>query len=114
MEAPKIPSFFKNVKTSPRKFNFRSPYYKPMNDKLKDVKDRVDQETARAAGETGDYRRQISFNKKTKKQIRTSHYKWAMLRTVLIGIALVYILYRGILWAETTNFSTILDTIKDA
>lgn len=113
MEAPKIPSFFKNVKTQPKKFKFRSPYYKPVNENLREVKKRVEDEVQSKS--SGDHRKKkITFKKETRKQMRTSHYKWAMIRTVIIGVILVYLLYRGILWAETTDFSKILDTFKDA
>lgn len=113
MEAPKIPSFFKNVKTQPKKFKFRSPYYEPVNENLREVKERVEDEVQSKS--SGDLRKKkITFKKQTRKQMRTSHYKWAMIRTFIIGIILVYLLYRGILWAETTDFSKILDTFKDA
>jgi cytoskeletal protein RodZ len=97
----------------PKKFNFRSPYYKSMSGKLRDVKERVEDEVeSKDAGQLR--RKKITFKKQSRKQMRTSHYRWAMLRTVIIGIILVYLLYRGIIWAETTDFSEILDTFKDA
>ena len=113
MKAPRIPSPFRNVKTTHRRFEFRSPYFDPRRQELEERKRRIEEEVARERGEpVNPTSRRISIGKRRKDATRRQSLM-AMLRTVVILIVLVYLLYKGIQWAEGTDFAKVLNTFKN-
>lgn len=113
MKAPRIPSVFKNIKKDHRKFQFRSPHYKSKDKDLEQRRRRLESEVARERGEeVVDVPRRVTFDRR-RRTSRRRHGYMAMLRTLIILIVLVYLLYKGIQWAETTDFSRVLKTIQD-
>lgn len=113
MQAPKIPSFFRNVKTHHRKFKFRSPYYRPEERELAERKRRLEAEVARERGEIVETEpHKLSFSRR-RSEIRRKRGNWAILRTVAILIILTYLFFKGIQWAETTDFSKVLKILEN-
>ena len=101
MKAPKLRSLFRNVRTQPRQFSFKSRHTSEVREDWEDRKRRVEQDTPR----------NISFiNRRgdSKKAARK-----AMVRTLIIGTVLVYATYRMIVWAETTEWGPVLEFIRD-
>lgn len=110
MKVPRF--FFRNVRSEPRRFQFRSPYYRPEEDKIEERKKRLDAELARERGEeVHSFPGQISF--RSRRQKRKQSNLWATFRVVIILIILIYLLYKGLQWAETTDFGKVLDTFKN-
>lgn len=113
MQAPRLPSFFRNVKTQHRKFNFRSPYYRPEDHELAERKRRLEVEVAREKGEYVEVApRQVNFSRR-RGEVRRTRGNWAIIRTVLILIILIYLSFKGIQWAETTDFSRVLKILEN-
>lgn len=113
MRAPKFPSFFRNVKTDHRKFRFRSPHFDKKEQELEERRRRLEAEIARERGEPADgpYR-EIRFNRKRRQNKRRASY-WATLRFIAILLVLIYLLYKGIQWAENSDFSRIMKILED-
>jgi hypothetical protein len=113
MEAPRLPSFFRNVKTQHRKFKFRSPYFRPEDREMAERKRRLEEEVAREKGEfTEPAPRQVNFSRR-RGEIRRTRGNWATIRTVIILIILIYLSFKGIQWAETTDFSKVLKILEN-
>jgi hypothetical protein len=113
MQAPRLPSFFRNVKTQHRKFSFRSPYYRPEDRELAERKRRLEEEVAREKGELVEAApRQVSFSRR-RGEVRRTRGNWAVIRTVIILIILIYLSFKGIQWAETTDFSKVLKILEN-
>ena len=101
MKAPKLRSLFRNVRTQPRQFSFKSRHTSEVREDWEERKRRVEQ----------DIHRSISFRNRrgdSKKAARK-----AMVRTLIIGAVLVYATYRMIIWAETTEWGSVLEFIRD-
>lgn len=113
MKAPRIPSPFRNIKTSHRRFAFRSPYFDPRKRELDERLQRIEEEVARERGEpVNSAPRKISIGNRRSHATRKQSYT-AMMRTVVILIVLVYLLYKGIQWAEGTDFAKVLNTLQN-
>lgn len=113
MRAPKFPSFFRNVKTDHRKFRFRSPHFDPKDEELEARKKRIEAEVAQERGESVDEAyREIRFNRKRRQKKRKSGYM-AMVRFLAILMVLIYLLYKGIQWAENSDFSRVMKILED-
>lgn len=113
MKAPRIPSLFRNVKTSHRRFEFRSPYFDPRERELEERKRRIEEEVAREKGESpANPPRKISIGKR-RADVTRRQSLMAMARTLIILIILVYLLYKGLQWAEGTDFGKVLNTLQN-
>ena len=101
MKAPKLRSIFRNVRTKPRQFSFNSRHTNEVREDWEDRKRRIEQGLPT----------KVSFGKR-RGSSRVAARK-AMLRTLLIGALLVYATYRMIIWAETTEWGSILEFIRE-
>lgn len=101
MKAPKLRSIFRNVRTNPRQFSFKSRHSNEVREDWEDRKRRIEQGLPT----------KVSFGK-LRVSSRAAARK-AMLRTLLIGALLVYATYRMIIWAETTEWGSILEFIRE-
>ena len=111
MEAPKVRSPFRNIRTEPRRFTFKSPLYDPK--KMK-IEERLSQLEAEASGELADvytHRRKIDF--KRRRALQTHESKGRILRFVAILIGLLIGLYYGLEWADKTDFMKSLNLFKN-
>lgn len=113
MRAPKFPSLFRNVKTDHRKFRFRSPHIDTKEQELEARRKRLEAEVARERGEEIDESyREIRFNRRRRQIKRKSGYM-ATLRFLVILVVLIYLLYKGIQWAENSDFSRVMKILED-
>ena len=111
MRVPRI--FFRNVPAEPKKFKFRSPYYDPQKEEIEKRRKRLEHEVAQAAEYGGDTPlRNISFDRKRRAESKKDG-RYAMLRTMGILIVLIYLLFKGIQWADKTDFGNIIDIFKN-
>ena len=101
MKAPKIRSLFRNVKTQPRQFSFKSRHNSEVREDWDERKRRVEEGLPR----TISFRNRRGDSKKAARK--------AMVRTFIIGALLVYVTYRMIIWAETTEWGSMLEFIRD-
>ena len=101
MKAPKLRSLFRNVRTQPRQFSFKSRHTSEVREDWEDRKRRVEQDTPRS----------ISF--RNKRIVTKIAARKAMVRTLIIGTVLVYATYRMLVWAETTKWGPVLEFIRD-
>ena len=113
MEAPKLRGMFRNVRTRPRSFVFKSRHLSDDPPEWGERKRRIESEVARERGETIPLETEAStirFRKGT--SVRKSARK-ANLRVILIGVVLLWITWKMIVWAETTEFGKIIEFIRD-
>ena len=101
MKAPKLRSIFRNVRTKPRQFSYKSRHTTEVREDWEDRKRRIEQGLPT----------NISFGKR-RESVRNAS-RSAMIRTAIIGAILVYATYRMILWAETTEWGKMLEFIRD-
>ena len=101
MKAPKLRSIFRNVRTKPRQFSFKSRHTNDVREDWEDRKYRIEK----------GFPTKVSFGKR-RFSSRAATRK-AMLRTLFIGALLVYVTYRMIIWAETTEWGSILEFIRE-
>ena len=120
MQAPRLRSMFRNVRTEPRRFEFKSRHLPDLDAKWAERKDRVQAELAREDGVDVSSQRPIRFGKTSqlgktsqrRNQIKGARY--AMLRAAMIAAVLVWLAWKGIQWVETSDFSGVLKWMEDA
>lgn len=101
-------SLFRNVKTKPKQFEFKSRHLPEVREDWEERKRKVEQEVS------GDYvpgSRKIEFTRRRVSNKQAS--RKAMFRTMLIGAVLMYVAYRMIIWAETTQWGNLLEFIRE-
>ena len=101
MKPPKLRSLFRNVRTQPRQFSFKSRHISEVREDWEERKRRVEQDTPRS----------ISFRNRRGDSNKAA--KKAIVRTLIISAMLVYATYRMIVWAETTKWAPVLEFIRD-
>ena len=101
MKAPKLRSLFRNVRTEPKKFKFKSRHLPDVREDWEERKRRVEQGLPSS----------FSFSKRRKGARKARRN--AFLRTMLIGALLVYVAYQLILWTETTEWGSMLEFIRE-
>ena len=119
MEAPKLRSMFKNVRTEPRRFAFRSRHLPDVREEWVERKRRVEAEVLGQSLDGGG--RGISFRKgngviddraeRRRSAIRGA--RRAALRAALIGIFLCWLAYQGILWLEGSEFANLMNSLQN-
>ncbi|MDA0728481.1 MAG: hypothetical protein O3B70_02935 [Bacteroidetes bacterium] len=117
MKAPKLRGPFRNVRTEPRTFAFRSRHLPEVKPEWEERKKRVE---AEVLGER-EGRRTIQFARGGRSQegrtarraaaVRAS--RMAALRAGAIAVVLIYMTYRAILWVENQNFGGMLEFMKE-
>jgi hypothetical protein len=119
MKAPRLKSMFRNVKDKPRSFSFQNRHTDGKRSDWDERMHRVESEVGRDKGEEEEEEPIAAprINIKRKRHAnRTSAKKAAriaMIKTLLIGTVLLYVTYRLIVWAETTEWGEMLEFIKD-
>jgi len=120
MEAPKLRSMFRNVRTEPRRFSFRSRHLPQLKAEWVERKRRVESEVL---GETIDGNpRGISFRGATMREVLSDRderrraavqgARRAALRAALIGVFLCWLAYRGVLWLEGSEFAEMMKALE--
>ena len=101
-------SLLRNVRTKPKQFEFKSRHLPEVREDWEERKRKVEQEVS------GDYvpgSRKIEFIRRRVSNKQAS--RKAMFRTLLIGAVLMYVAYRMIIWAETTQWGNLLKFIRE-
>ena len=101
MKAPTLRSIFRNVRTKPRQFSFHSRHTNEVREDWEERKRRIEQGLPT----------KVRFG--MRRGSSRSAARKVMLRTLLIGVLLVYAAYRMIIWAETTEWGSILEFIRE-
>jgi hypothetical protein len=122
MQAPRLRSMFRNVRTEPRRFEFKSRHLPDLDTKWTERKERIVAELVNDGRVVGVGQRPIRFRKsghpnegrsaQRRSQIKGARY--AMLRAAMIAAVLVWMAWKGIQWVETSDFSGILKWMEDA
>lgn len=116
MQAPKLRGMFRNVRTNPRSFVFKSRHLSDDRPDWDERKRKIEQEIAR---ERGDMPQDIGAPSKIRfnRNFRSNSVKKSALkanfRVVLIGVVLLYVTYKILLWAEETEFGKMLEFIRE-
>ena len=118
MEAPKLRGMFRNVRTKPRTFVFKSRHLPDGRPEWDERKRRIDAEVANEKGENipeSNRVSDISFRRRSRanKDTVRKNARRANIRVVLIAVVLVYVAYRILLWTEQTEFGKMLEFIRD-
>lgn len=120
MEAPKLRSMFRNVRTEPRRFAFRSRHLPDAREEWVERKRRVEAEVFGEPLDGGP--RGISFRKGKGDEVLSDRAerrraairgaRRAALRAALIGAFLCWLAYRGILWLEGSDFANLMNSLQ--
>ena len=115
MKAPKLRGPFRNVRTAPRTFSFKSRH-------LPDVRPEWEQRKRRVEAEVlgSDAPRTIQFRqggkdaagRAARREASIRARRMAALRAAGIAAALVYLTYRAVLWLEAKDYGTFLDFMQ--
>ncbi|MBL6866063.1 MAG: hypothetical protein ISQ97_03090 [Flavobacteriales bacterium] len=122
MQAPRLKSMFRNVRTTPRRFDFKSRHLPELDEEWQARKSRVEQEVS--VSNDGDAnRREIRFRSPRKatsgqrteqRHQQIAGARRAMLRAALIALALIWLAWKGIQWVEQSDFSRVLKWMENA
>lgn len=112
-------SMFRNVRTEPRRFEFKSRHLPDVKEEWLERKRRVEQEVLGASNAQSPA--QIRFRKgsspvdsrRERRQASIRDSRRAMIRAVLIAGVLFYVAYRGLQWVEENDFGGIIEAIKN-
>lgn len=121
MEAPKLRSMFRNVRTEPRRFAFRSRHLPDVREEWTERKRRVEAEVLGEPLDGG--ARGISFRKGKGDEVLSDRAerrraairgaRRAALRAALIGAFLCWLAYQGILWLEGSEFANLMNSLQN-
>ena len=117
MKAPKLRGPFRNVRTEPRSFKFKSRHLPEARPEWEERKRRVEEDVF---GASQDAPRPIRFRQGGKSSdgraarraasVRAS--RMAALRAAGVALVLVYLTYRAILWIESQDYGGFLQFMK--
>ncbi|MEZ7837567.1 MAG: hypothetical protein QMB09_06705 [Flavobacteriales bacterium] len=113
MEAPKLRGMFRNVRTKPRSFVFKSRHLSDDPPQWGERKRRIESEVAMELGERVPEQNTASSIRFRKGGSVRNGARKANVRVVLIGVVLLWITWKMIVWAETTEFGEMLEFIRD-
>jgi hypothetical protein len=113
MEAPKLRGMFRNVRTKPRSFVFKSRHLSDDPPQWGERKRRIESEVAMELGEKVPVQNTASSIRFRKGGSVRNGARKANVRVVLIGVVLLWITWKMIVWAETTEFGEMLEFIRD-
>ena len=119
---------FRNVRTEPRRFQFRSRHRSDLDPKWTERRERIEAQVAGAEASDEAPARPIRFrSNRTKSELMDGTSEWkerrlaqivgaryAMLRAVVIAAGLVWLAWRGMVWVETSDFSEVLKWMENA
>jgi len=105
---------FRNVRTEPRRFEFKSRHLPDLDAKWAERKERVEAELEPEEGEHASSQRPIRFGKSSQRRNQIKGARYAMLRAAMIAAVLVWLAWKGIQWVETSDFSGVLKWMEDA
>ena len=116
MKAPKLRGPFRNVRTEPRAFSFRSRHLPDARPEWEERKRRVE---AEVLGE-GDEPRSIQFRKggrgpsarAARREATIRSRRMAAIRAAGIAVALVYLTYRAFIWLEQKDYGKFLEFMQ--
>lgn len=133
MQAPRLRSMFRNVRTEPKRFEFKSRHLPDLDPKWETRKQQVEAEVAMESGESLDgaegVKRKIRFGQNNRRginhgkgetvsenprQAAIKSARFAMLRATLIAVVLIWLAWKGIQWVEQSDFSEVLKWIENA
>ena len=100
---------FRNVRNKPRSFSFKSRHTSEVREDWEQRKKKIESEVGESSENPSPSR--ISFRKRRASNRKATRN--AMLRTLLIGAVLMYLTYKMIVWAETTEWGEMLEFIRD-
>lgn len=122
MQAPRLRSMFRNVRTEPRRFEFKSRHLPELDEKWQERKARVEQHIS-AEEEGCSVPRTIRFrsnggtngNKRSEQRLQQiAGARWSMLRAAFIAAVLIWLAWKGIQWVERSDFSRVLKWMENA
>lgn len=101
MEAPKLPSFFRNVRRNPRRFEFKTRHYDPKKAELIERKENIEREMGKSKADATQAPREIRFSRSSRRAgSYRSASRAAAYRLVIILVILIFLTYRGLVWLE--------------
>lgn len=113
---------FRNVRTEPRRFEFKSRHLPELDEKWQERKKRVEQHHS-AEEDGASEPRTIRFrskgsaasNERSEQRVRQiAGARWSMVRAGLIAVVLIWLAWKGIQWVEQSDFSRVLKWMENA
>jgi hypothetical protein len=127
MEAPRLRSFIRNVRTEPRRFSYRSHLVADTRPEWDERKRRIEEEVLREQGASGELRESLpppvrirsrsgrlasdgTFRSRREQRMRANRY--ALLRALLIILGLIWLGIKGLQWVDATDFGGMLNGLR--
>jgi hypothetical protein len=120
MEAPKLRSMFRNVRTEPRRFAFKSRHLPDVREEWVERKRRVEAEVLGGAMDGAE--RGISFrrgkgdevlsDRADRRRMAIRGARRAAVRAALIGVFLCWLAYQAIIWLEGSEFANMMKALQ--
>ncbi len=122
MQAPRLKSMFRNVRTDPRRFEFKSRHLPDLDGKWRDRKEQVEKVVTAANHEKAETKairfraRGTSYNsdRLEARKEQLSAARLSMLRAGMIAAVLIWLAWKGIQWVEQSDFSRVLKWMENA
>lgn len=122
MEAPRLRSMFRNVRTEPKKFVFKSRHLPDTRQEWAERKKRVEQEVWGADADSGPapirFRRggnpleTAAEARRMRRESSIRDARKAMIRALIIAMLLVWVAWEGLKWVEASDFGGALDALR--
>ncbi len=112
---------FRNVRTEPRRFSFRSRHLPEVREEWVERKRRVEAEVfgqpLDGEGRTISFRRgngeEVLGERASRRKAAIRGSRRAAVRAAIIGVFLCYLAYQGILWLEGSEFANIMKSLQN-
>lgn len=101
MEAPKLPSFFRNIRRNPRRFQFKTRHFDAKKAEWIERKEDIEREVGKSEADEVQAPREIRFSRSSRRAgSYRSASRAAAYRLVIILVILIFLAYRGLVWLE--------------
>jgi hypothetical protein len=102
MDAPKLPSVFRNVRREPKRFGYRPKFYDPKAEELEERKKKIEAEIARDQGQVVNNKPySVKFQRAHKRNSLRGMAFGSNVRLVIILAILLFLIFAAVQWLES-------------
>lgn len=101
MDAPKLPSIFRNVRREPKRFGYRPKFYDPAEEEREERRKRIEEELAREQGKAPERPLKVNFRTANRRNSFRGAALGSSLRMIVILVILMILLFSAVRWLES-------------
>lgn len=102
MDAPKLPSVFRNVRREPKKFGYRPKFYDPKAEELEERKKKIEAELAREQGQAVNSKPySVKFQRTHTRNTLRGMAFGSNIRLIIILAILLFLIFSAVRWLES-------------